>query len=182
MALAIFLDAHAVCGDATLLAQVRSGIMRLATDNDAMLGRFAAVMDAFGDSFGWWTRLLSLGETERQALNLKKEGIFPIVHGVRSLALARRLTQTGTAERIAALVADGTLEQALGAELIDSLHFFMALKLKAGLAELDVGRPVSGGIQLDRLSSLDRDLLKDTLSVVRRFKAMLRQRFRLDAL
>jgi hypothetical protein len=31
--------------------------------------------------------------------------------------------------------------------LADSLHFLMALKLKAGLAELDTGRTVSGGVR-----------------------------------
>src|ERR1035437_6157386 len=34
MNLAIFMDAHAVCGDAQLLTQLRQGIMKLATDND----------------------------------------------------------------------------------------------------------------------------------------------------
>jgi CBS domain-containing protein len=56
----------------------------------------------------------------------------------------------------------------------------MGLKLKAGLAELDTGKPVTGAIDLARLSSLDRDLLKDTLGVVKRFKVLLRQRFHLE--
>ena len=42
MNLAIFLDAHAVCGDAHLLAHAQQALMRLATDNDAMLARFAS--------------------------------------------------------------------------------------------------------------------------------------------
>ena len=33
---------------------------------------------------------------------------------------------------------------------------------------------------LASLTSLDRDLLKDTLGVVKRFKALMRQRFHLD--
>lgn len=181
MQLAIFMDAHAVCGDAALLAQVRGGVLALATDNDAMLARFASAITAFGSSGGWWERWLSRGDAERR-LDLKKEAIFPLVHGVRSLALARRVAATGTAERVAALVADGTLSAAQGGELTDSLHFFMGVRLQAGLAELDTGQPVSGMVAVERLSSLDRDLLKDTLGVVKRFKALLAQRFRLDAL
>lgn len=69
----------------------------------------------------------------------------------------------------------------MGADLTDSLHFFMALKLKVGLAELDTGKAVTGAINVTRLSSLDRDLLKDTLGVVKRFKTLLRHRFRLEA-
>ena len=180
MNLAIFMDAHMVCGDAGLLEEVQRRLLQLATNNDAMLKRFASAIDAFGNSTGWWNRLLGLGDADQQ-LNLKKEGIFPLVHGVRSLALASRITETSTTGRIAALVADGKLEAGLGADLTDSLHFFMGLKLKAGLAELDTAREVSGVIDVAKLSSLDRDLLKDTLSVVKRFKALLRHRFHLEA-
>lgn len=181
MHLAIFMDAHAVAGDARLLDEVRARLMELAIDNDALLGRFAAVVESFGHHASWWARLLGNGHSAR-GLNLKKEGIFPIVHGVRSLALARRIVQTSTAERIAALVADGTLSASQGAELSESLFFLMGLRLKAGLAELDTGHSVSGDVTPEHLSSLERDLLKDTLSVVKRFKALLHQRFRLDAL
>jgi len=181
MHLAIFLDAHAVAGDGTLLEGVRSALVALATDNDAMLARFAAAVEQFDGPAGWWNRLLGLGDEGRQ-ISLKKAGIFPIVHGVRSLALARRVAATGTAERVAALVADGALDAALGQELVESLHFLMGLRLKAGLAEIDTARPVTGNVAPERLSSLERDLLKDTLAVVKRFKALLHQRLRLDVL
>ncbi|ART54224.1 cyclic nucleotide-binding protein [Acidovorax carolinensis] len=181
MQLAIFLDAHAVAGDAALLATVRERVMALATDNDAVLARFAAAIENFGGPAGWWSRLFGLGD-EGHAISLKKTGIFPIVHGVRSLALARRVAATGTAERIAALVVDGVLDAAMGDELVQSLHFLMGLRLKAGLAEIDTGRTVTGTVDPERLSSLERDLLKEALAVVKRFKVLLHQRLKLDAL
>ena len=70
----------------------------------------------------------------------------------------------------------------MAADLTDSLYFFMGLKLKAGLAELETGKPVTGAVNVARLSSLDRDLLKDTLGVVKRFKILLRLRFHLENL
>jgi CBS domain-containing protein len=57
----------------------------------------------------------------------------------------------------------------------------MGLKLKTGLAELDTGKAVTGTIDVARLSTLDRDLLKDALGVVKRFKIFLRHRFHLEA-
>lgn len=181
MKLAIFMDAHAVCGDASLLEQVRAGVLALAPDNQAVLGRFASAITMFGNSHGWWNRLFSRSDAG-QHLDLKKEGIFPLVHGVRSLALAQRLSVTGTAERIEALVARHVIDAQLGTELTESLNFFMGLKLRAGLAELDTGRAVSGQVDVARLSTLDRDLLKDTLGAVKRFKDVLRHKFQLDAL
>ena len=180
MNLAIFLDARAVAGDGALLAQVRRGLMDLATDSDALVARFAVAVEQFGGAASWWNRLLARGDDTRH-ISLKKAGIFPIVHGVRSLALAKRATATGTAERVAALVADGTLDAALGEELVQSLHFLMGLRLQAGLAELDQGQPVTGNVDPQRLGSLERNLLKDALAVVKRFKAFLRLRLRLDA-
>jgi CBS domain-containing protein len=164
-----------------LLDGVQQGLRQLAVNSDAMLSRFAAAIDAFGSTTGWWNRLLALGD-EDQRLHIKKEGLFPLVHGVRSLALAHRITETGTASRIAALVSQSVLKPEVGADLTDSLHFFMALKLKAGLMEIETDKPVTGAIDVARLSSLDRDLLKDTLSVVKRFKTLLHQRFHLDAM
>ena len=180
MNLAIFLDAHPVCGDARLLEHAQQVLTRLATDNDAMLARFAAAIDAFGNSQGWWNRLLGLDE--QKGLHLKKEGIFPLVHGVRSLALAEHLQDTSTTARIEALVAKAVITSALGADLTQSLHFLMGLKLKAGLAELETQREVSGSVDVSKLSTLERDLLKDALGVVKHFKTLLRSRFKLDAL
>jgi CBS domain-containing protein len=182
MALAIFIDAHAVAGNAALLAQVRAEVDGLVASDDALLGRFAAAIDSFpGESSGWWNRLLLLGEPGKPMLDLKKAGIFPIVHGVRSLALRQHVRSTGTVARLDALVAAGRLPAELAADLADSLHFMMALKLKAGLAEIDTDRPVSGGVPTDRLSSLERDLLKDAFAVVKRFRVLVRHQFHLEA-
>ena len=182
MALAIFIDAHAVAGDAALLDGVRAEVDRLVSVDDALLGRFAAAIDSFPDaSGGWWNRLLHIGEGDTHILDLKKAGIFPIVHGVRSLALRDHVQATGTAARLDELVAKGRLPAALATDLVDSLHFLMGLKLKAGLAELDAKRQVSGGVRTDRLGSLERDLLKDALAVVKRFKALVRHQFMLEA-
>jgi len=180
MSLAIFLDAHAVCGDANLLEGVRLGVFSVVTDNDAMLARFASAINSFPESGGWWNRLLLRSDSNEESLDLKKTGIFPLVHGIRCMALEQRLSDLGTVARIERLVTAGKLTAATGADLTESLHFFMGLKLKVGLAELALNRPVSVGIQVSKLSSLDRDLLKDTLGVVKRFKLLLGQRFHLD--
>ena len=181
MSLAIFVDSHAVCGDPSLLTTVQDSLHKLATDNDAMLARFASAIDAFPDSGGWWNRLLARGDAADDQLDIKKAGTFPLVHGIRAMALAQHLTETSTVSRISALVAAGKLHPDMGTDLIDSLHFFMGLKLKAGLAEIAMDKTVSGTLVVAKLSSLDRDLLKDTLNVVKRFKLLMRQRFHLDA-
>jgi CBS domain-containing protein len=74
------------------------------------------------------------------------------------------------------------ITQELGADLTQSLHFLMGLKLKAGVTEMETQHPVSGLVNVSKLSTLERDLLKDALGVVKHFKTLLRSRFKLDAL
>lgn len=176
--LAVFMDAHAVCGDAELLASLRRQVFGMLAEDDAMMSRFAAVVDAFGDGTRWWRRMLGGGEAN---LNVKKAGMFPLVHGVRSMALAERIDATSTEARIRALQEAGALDAETAQELTESLHFFMGLRLKAGLDEMDRGQPVSGKVDLAGLTPLERDLLKDALAAVRRFRAQLRLRFRFGA-
>jgi CBS domain-containing protein len=106
MNLAIFMDAHAVCGDAALLEAVRAACEaghRQRRHAGAVRRPSTPLAAAPAGGTACWASVT----TNRRA-NLKKEGIFPLVHGVRSLALAHRLTATGTAERITALVAGGS--------------------------------------------------------------------------
>jgi CBS domain-containing protein len=183
MQLAIFLDAHRVAGDASLLEGVRAQVWRFASDHAGTLGRFAGAIDAFSSSgSGWWSRLLHRGEGEAAQIDLKKAGLFPLVHGVRSLAFEHHVAATGTTERIEALCAAGHLPADLGRDLVDSLHVLMGLKLRAGLQALEEGRPASATLAPDRLGTLERDLLKDALAVVRRFQVFLRQHFHLEVL
>ena len=180
MNLAIFMDADAVCGDAGLLMQVRRSQMQFTTDNDAMLSRFASASNAFGSDSGWWNKILGMG-AKSESFSIKREAIFPLVHGVRSLALKHSVYQTGTVARIEELVLGGHLSSKMGLDLTQSLHLLIELRFKSGLKELESAQPVSGRVDLDALSTLERDLLKDTVNVVRRFKSLLTQQFKLDS-
>ena len=182
MSLAIFLDARPVCGDPALLERVRGEIFELAASSDAMLGRFAAAIEAFSESSGWWNRWLPNADHGKQSIDIKKLGVFPLVHGVRSLALALRVRETSTVGRIGALRAAGVLPAASALDLIESLRFFMELKLKTGLAQSERESTAANTVRLDQLTTLDRSLLDAALGVVKQFKAMLRHRFRLDVL
>jgi CBS domain-containing protein len=184
MALAIFIDAHAVCGDRALLESVRAAVFELVTGNDVLIARFASAIECFEQGNGWWTRLVSLTTGNPEELDIKKAGLFPLVHGVRSLALEAHLAVTGTVERIAALQELGRLPGDLAADLVECLHFLMGLRLKVGLDAQDAGQRDANGrvVALGRVGPLDRDLLKDALAIVKRFKALMRQRYRLDAL
>ncbi len=174
MHLAMLADASAVAGDARLLQALRAQLLPLVQGHDTWLARFAAAADQFAEPGNWLTRLTHRADDE--AVDLKKLGTFPIVHGARALALQAGVAETGTAARLAALAGQGRLDAAMARDLTDALHRFMALRLSRGLAgEGSVIVPAS-------LPTLEREALGDALAVVRRFRAHLRQHFHFDAL
>ena len=182
MRLAIFMDAATVAGDDGLLQQARRFVHEVLPDNDAFLARFASAADQFEEPVGWWARLTAGRGRDETPFDLKKLGTFPIVHGVRSLALQSRIAALGTAERARTLVEAKQLDAALARDLIEALHFLMGLKLRNNLAQRQLGQPVNNLVLMSGLSTLERDRLKESLAIVKRFRQQLQQHFKLGAL
>jgi CBS domain-containing protein len=180
MQLAIFFDAAAVAGDASLLEDLRAHLDRLLSGSDAFLARFAAAADQFEEPQSWWQRLTARGD--EQPLDLKKLGTFPIVHGVRALSLAHGVRESGTADRLRRLVERRIVDEELGRDLLEALHYLMGLKLRHQLRQRAAGQAPGNLVRPSDLSTMDRDQLKDALAINKRFRALLRQRFRLDSL
>ena len=180
MNLAIFLDARAVAGDASLLTAARHYALNLVQGSDTYLSHMAAAVDQFAEpATGWWARLTTFQVREAETLDLKKIGTFPIVHGARALALEHQLDCLSTAERLQTLAQRQALPEALARDLIQTLHLLMDLKLRNNLRQRSLGEPVGNEMRLDSLGKLDRDLLTDALSIIRQFKQHLRLHFRL---
>ena len=181
MRLAIFFDAAPVAGDAALLVEARRWLDTILADNDAFLARFASAADQFSEPGGWWSRLTG-SRRDEQPLDLKKLGTFPIVHGVRALALQYHVRAVGTVPRLRLLVEQHRIDEAMARDLTDALHFLMALKLRHQLHQRQRGEPASNLVRASDLGTLEREPFKDSLTIIKRFRAFLHQHFRLDAL
>ncbi len=182
MNLAIFLDATAVAGDAGLLAAARDHVDHLLVDSGPWFARFARAVEQFGEGAAWWSRLPGLRGRDAAEIDIKKLGIFPLVHGIRALALENRLRAVGTAERLAALEAAGKIDPDLSRDLVDALRFLIGLKLDNNLSQIAEGRPPDNTVRLSQLGTLNRQALKDSIAIVRGFKQWLGRHFRFDAL
>jgi CBS domain-containing protein len=180
MRLAIFCDAQSVAGDASLLSAARVHVEDLVSDNDAYLARFAAAADQFDEPRHWIARLT--GRADEQPLDLKKLGVFPIVHGVRSLALQHRVHERGTWGRMRALVECGGVDASLAHDALQALRDLMALRLAQQLRQSGAGRVPGNEVIPSALAADERQALRDALAVVKRWRHFLRQHFRLDTL
>lgn len=175
MNLAIFLDAAPIAGDATLLAELRAHLDNLLSDDSAFHARFAGAVNTFANNggSGWLSWLPGMGGRQKEIWDLKKMGIFPIVQGVRAMALEYRIPELNTVKRLAALVKAGRIDQPLADDLTDALRFLIGLKLDNNLRQIDAGQAPNNLVAPDTLGTLDRQALKDSLAIVRRFRQWL---------
>ncbi len=174
MNVAIFYDGEAAAGDADLLRAAKQDLIELMRGERVYLARFARAIDAFPTPIGFFNNLV-ISKAEGDALDLKKGGIFPIVHGVRALALEKGLHETGTTPRIDRLVELGVFDAQFARELTQALRYLMTLKLDAQIAEAHSTNLVKPG----ELSTMERDLLRDAFQVVKRLREHVRRHFNL---
>jgi CBS domain-containing protein len=181
MNLGIFFDAVGVTGRIDLVERAKTAMAEMMRGESAYLAHFARYIDQFaGASAGMLASLMASVGVGSDLIDIKKSGTFPIVHGVRTLSIERGIMVTPTAERIAALVADGVLGEDLGRELASALSFFMEIRLRSQLRAVKTGqREMEAIIRLGELSTSDRDLLRDALRVVKQFREVIRHRYHL---
>jgi CBS domain-containing protein len=151
-------------------------------DNAAFLSRFAFPVEQFSPPINLFSRLIATSGPDKHSLDIKKGGIFPVVHGLRSLALQYGIDECNSYQRIQRLSELGHLNENFGRDLAESLAFLQGLQLKAGLLNQAKDKPVDHLIDPAALSTLERELLKDTLSVVKQFRQLISHHFKLGML
>jgi CBS domain-containing protein len=172
--LSIALDARPIAGNIALFAPVKAGLASLGQD-DILLHHLARATLDFETPLNFFGRVKS----GAHGTDIKKGGIFPVVHGLRCLALRHGIAATGSAERCRALVDQGHLPAALGGDLPQALNVFQRMRLQMQLAALEAGRAPDNAIDPERLTRLDRELLRDALHVVKEFRGHVRYAFHL---
>ncbi len=180
MNLAIFIDAKAVAGDVAMLAEVKEHLQKRMINDAGMLMAFARAVDQFeSQSKGFFSQLINRGGSEK--MDIKKMGQFPVVHGIRALSLEARIEETNTFERIRHLVQLNIIDEALGQDVAEALSYIMDLRFSANLHILESGSGTPNQVDFANLSTLERDLLKDALQVVKRFKNVIRHHFHITS-
>lgn len=174
MRLSILADAWPVAGNRQLFDGLRECLNALAGDTGRWMSDLAMPALQFD------TPLTFLGQLKTQDahLDVKRGGLFPIVHGARVLAVWHGLEERGTLGRLAALKALGVLDESLADNLAETFELLLQLRLRQQLDGQRDGRVQ--GLDVSRLSRHERDLLRFGLHTVKKFKQSLTRQFHLE--
>jgi CBS domain-containing protein len=173
MTTAILLDARVVAGNAQLFVPVRDALLKLGK-NSLWMHHFVTPAVEFQTPLLMFSGLRG----RSSGVDLKKGGIFPVVHGVRTLAVENGLHVTSTFDRIDELVDCGGLSERLGTDLRQAYSIMLRVRLGQQLEAVREGEVPGNTVRMSKLRRLDRDLLRDALRVVRDFQNFLSAHFR----
>jgi CBS domain-containing protein len=175
MDLAIFLDSFAVAGNKELLINLKNDLFDKVQNKDVFLAYFAKATLTF-DTPNTITNIIN----KSHYIDIKKAAIFPIVQGIRSLALREKIKETTTIKRIKILEDKKILEKEKVAELLEVFEFVNTLRLKTQLEYIHNGKKINNEINSDSLGKIERDLLKDSFKIINEFKRFISYTFRID--
>ena len=174
--LSIAVDAAPVAGNAALYKTSRNWFFKEIQQHQRFLTAFAKVATVFD------TPLTLLGSIRNRSngIDLKRGGIFPIVHGIRTMALQYQIPENNTFSRITALVDMGVLPRRMGNELQEAFGVFHLLRVKAELGRIGTDSSQDSSqnmIDIDDLDRLEKDTLRQAFHVVKEFKQHLGLRY-----
>jgi CBS domain-containing protein len=176
----IFFDLRGIAGDLSLVERLKAGIIDTSRNNEIFLAMMARTATQFQPPLGFFRQfVLERSGEHRDALDIKRHGIMPIVELARVRALAGGQLGPATRGRLNAAAQAGELNARDAGSLIDALDFIEGIRLEHQHRRIGRGEAPDNFVAPSDLSPLVRQNLKAAFRQIRTSQAALLNRFHL---
>ncbi|WP_404297179.1 DUF294 nucleotidyltransferase-like domain-containing protein [Halomonas sp.] len=168
----ILLDFRSVYGEGALADALADRVVRLMPQAGLFLDEMSVLLDELPtalDRFGRLSGALD-GAPHEHAINLKQQGLLPLVAAVRLLALRHGVREIDTRERLASLVVKEVLPAERCRALTAALERLQGLLLEEQCRRLRTGHGADAWVDVSRLGEDQRLLLRLDMQQIRRLK------------
>jgi len=114
-------------------------------------------------------------------VDLKLQGISPIVLLARCYALAIGSRSRATLARLAAAARAGRLSEEEATAVTEAYRYLLALRLRLQLRMASAGKPVGNKVRLTELTGMERSRLKDAFRAIRVWQEESAYEFKVEA-
>lgn len=180
MDVAIFFDSWVVAGNEKLHVDLRDYLVKQIQDSQLVIRHFAKPIESFDSALGIFSQFVTENKAHKHEIDIKKTALFPIVHGIRSLALEKGIMVTNTYGRIKELNNSGFMSRDDAHAMIEALEVINTLRLHSQIAQQHKGQKPNNYVAVNSLGKMERDLLKEALKSVERFKKVVGYHFHLS--
>ena len=177
----IFFDLRCVYGDPKLVDTLKQYIIDTASGNELFLALMTKNAMNYQPPLGFFRQfVLDRAGEHKNTLDLKLNGIMPIVEIARIRSLAAGHMRISTRNRLKAAAAGGELTDADAQNLVDALDFIEKLRLEHQSRQMHAGEKPDNHLAPSELSPLVRQNLKAAFSQVRVSQQALKNRFHIQ--
>ncbi len=164
----IFFDLSTVHGDKALLERVREAMLARTTEASLFIAHLSKNALLHKPPLGFFRDfvLTSTGK-DKKAMDLKHNGVAPIVDLARIYALSEGISSVNTIERLKQASGTKSLSKNASANLIDALEFLGSLRLTHQSNQLAAGLQADNFLAPKEISRLEREHLKDAFKVIK---------------
>jgi CBS domain-containing protein len=176
----IFFDCRPIHGQLELVTRMTGYLSEYLGERRSFVRDMAETAVLHQTPLGFFKRLVveKSGEHKNQ-LNLKLNGLTPLVDAVRTLALDQRIFETNTLDRISALTEREVLAEAEASDLRDAFNVIMLVRVRHHVAAINQGREPDNYINPEELSIIQRTMLKEAFKAIDRLQKFLTVRYEL---
>ncbi|MCI2282530.1 DUF294 nucleotidyltransferase-like domain-containing protein [Colwellia sp. MSW7] len=164
----VFFDLDTICGDANLLDKVREKLLRKTQNNSLFIAHLSKNALGLRPPLGFFRDfVLKQNGKHKATLDLKHNGIAPIVDLARIYALSQGISAVNTIERIKQAAGTAAITKSSADNLIDAYEFLGMLRVKHQANKLMKGLDADNYLSPKELSKLEREHLKDAFKVIK---------------
>jgi CBS domain-containing protein len=174
----VFFDLRAIHGQTKLLDELRTEVARRTKNNSIFLAYMVSNALMHQPPLGMFGNISVNRSGEHPGtIDLKHNGIVPIVDLARVYALAGGLEAVNTDDRLAASAKSREISPQSARDLRDALEFMASLRIAHQVRQTLAGTAADNHLSLDELSNFERAHLKDAFQVIKGLQAVLGQRY-----
>jgi CBS domain-containing protein len=174
----IFFDLRVIHGDKQLLRSLVDRVLEQTRNNQLFLAHMTANALHHRVPLGFFRDFVLVHDGKHDdTLDLKHNGIVPIIDMARIYALAEGIRPVNTIERLQQAAGTPTLSAGGSANLLDAFEFIGKLRMEHQARQIRNGEAPDNFQSPKELSRLEREHLKDAFKVVQTMQAVLEQRY-----
>jgi CBS domain-containing protein len=180
MLCSVFFDLRPLHGDEKLWDELGGMILELTRKNRIFLAYMAGNALSHEPPLGFFRNLVLIrGGDHDQTLDLKHNGVVPIVDLARVHALSAGIGAVNTLQRLDEAMEGKALSHEGAMDLRDALEFIGMVRLRHQARQAADGRKIDNHLSPDELSSMERSHLKNAFAVVKTMQASLANTYQL---
>lgn len=163
-----FFDLTTVYGDSRLLEAVREKMLKKTQKSTLFIAHLSRNALNLRPPLGFFRDFVLIQDGDNKAtLDLKHNGIAPIVDLARIYALSEGIAAVNTIERLKQVAGTKSLTKASAANLIDAYEFLSMLRMVHQANKLQQGLQPNNYLSPKNISKLEREHLKDAFKVIK---------------